>query len=176
MSTYRDWQNNKFANPNGYYNDYYTNPYFRLDNERVKYQDANVNGTLDVTYKLMPWLSLFDRVSGMNNTRTQKNSVGKFIHSDYAKSLAYVPAGIDQGDGKGITRAGTDFLGSTSDNINTENILNNEFQIQASKDFKGFSLKGFLGFSLYDRKTKSVSVNSSSIVVPGTFNVDNRLG
>src|SRR5436190_2319450 len=176
LSTYRDWQHNKFGNPNGYYNDYYTNPYFRLDNERVKYQDANINGSAELTLKLASWLNLNDRLSAMNNSRTQKNSVGKFIHSDYAKNLAYVPAGVDQGDGKGITRALTDFLGSVSDNINTENILNNELQLQANKDFKDFSLKGTLGFSIYDRKTKSVSVGSSSIVVPGTFNVENRLG
>jgi outer membrane receptor protein involved in Fe transport len=175
LSTYRDWQHNKFANPNGYYNDYYTNPYFRLDNERVKYTDANVNGTVDATSKCCHG-SMYDKLSAMNNTRNQKNSVGKFIHSDYAKNLAYVPAGVDQGDGKGITRALTDFLGSVADNINTENIVNNEFQIQANKDFSNFSVRGLLGFSIYDRRTKSVSVSSSSIVVPQVFNVENRLG
>ena len=176
LSQYRDWQHNKFANPNAYYNDYYTNPYFRLDNERVKYQDANINGTVDVTYKLLPWLSAYDKLSAMNNTRTQKNSVGQFIHSDYAKKVAYVPAGVDKGDGAGITRALVDFLGSVSDNINTENILNNELQLQANKDFNNISLRGTLGFSLYDRKTKSVTTSSSSIVVPQVFNVENRLG
>jgi len=176
LSTYRDWQNNKFGNPNGYYNDYYTNPYFRLDNERVKYQDANINGTVDVTYKILPWLSAYNKFSAMNNSRTQKNSVGKFIHSDYAKNLAYVPAGVDQGDGKGITRALVDFLGSVSDNINTENILNNELQLQVNKDFNNLSVRGTLGFSIYDRKTKSVTTSSSSIVVPQLFNVENRLG
>jgi TonB-linked SusC/RagA family outer membrane protein len=176
LSTYRDWQHNKFANPNGYYNDYFTNPYFRLDNERVKYQDANVNGSFDLTLKLTPWLSANNRAAAMNNTRTQKNSVGQFIHSDYAKKIAYVPAGVDKGDGAGITRAGTDFLGSVSDNINTENILSNELQLQANKDFNNFSVKGTLGFSLYDRKTKTVNISSNAVVVPQVFNVENRLG
>ncbi len=176
LSTYRDWQHNKFANPNGYYNDYFTNPYFRLDNERVRYQDANINGTVDVTIKLLPWLNAYNKMSLMNNSRTQKNSVGKFIHSDYAKSGAYVPAGVDKGDGKGITRALTDFLGSVSDNINNENIINNELQLQANKEFGDISVRGLLGFSVYDRKTKSVSIGSSAVVVPGTFNVENRLG
>src|SRR4029078_13155704 len=27
----RDWQTNPFANPNGYFNDYYNNPWFELD-------------------------------------------------------------------------------------------------------------------------------------------------
>ena len=176
VSTYRDWRNNKFASPNAWYNDYYTNPYFRLDNERTKYQDANINGTLDATYKLASWLSVYDKLSVMNTVRTQKSTTGKFIHSDYAKSKAYVPAGIDQADGAGITRAGTDFLGAVADNITNENLVNNELQLQASKDVKDFSIKGLVGFSTYERKAKSVSISSSSIVVPDVYNVDNRLG
>jgi TonB-linked SusC/RagA family outer membrane protein len=176
LSTYRNWQTNKFANPNGYYNDYFTNPYFRLDNERVRYQDANINGTMDLTYKILPWLNAYNKISLMNNARTQKNSVGQFIHSDYAKKIAYVPGGVDKGDGAGITRAGTDFLGSVSDNINNENIINNEFQLQYNKDFNDLSLRGAFGFSLYDRKTKSVSIGSAAVVVPQIFNVENRLG
>ncbi|MEY2917464.1 MAG: hypothetical protein RIS73_1178 [Bacteroidota bacterium] len=176
LSTYRDWRNNKFASPNAYYNDYFTNPYFRLDNERVKYQDANLNGTTDLTYKLTSWLNLYDRVGVMNNVRTQKNSVGSFFHTAFAKTGAYVPSGVDQGDGLGITRAGTDFTGSVSDNINIENIISNEFQLQANKDFGDFSLKSLAGFSLYDRKTKSVTISSSSIAVAGLYNVDNRFG
>jgi len=176
LSTFRDWRNNKFASPNAYYNDYYTNPYFRLDNERVKYQDANVGGNVELTYKILPWLNAYNKIAIMNNSRTQKNSVGKFTHSDWAKSKAFVPVGVDQGDGAGITRAGTDFPGSVSDNISNENVINNEFQLQADKSYKAFTLKGLVGFSLYDRKTKSVTISSTSIVVPDLYNVSNRLG
>jgi TonB-dependent SusC/RagA subfamily outer membrane receptor len=50
LSQYRDWRNNKFANPNGFYNDYYNNPYFRLDNDRQKYSDANISGAVDLNF------------------------------------------------------------------------------------------------------------------------------
>ena len=72
---YRDWRTNKFAHPNAYYNDYYTNPYFRLDNDRQKYQDANFNGTFELTYKLTPWLTAYNKFSGMNNVRSGKSTV-----------------------------------------------------------------------------------------------------
>ncbi len=29
LTQMRDWKTNKFANPNGYYNDYYNNPFFQ---------------------------------------------------------------------------------------------------------------------------------------------------
>jgi TonB-linked SusC/RagA family outer membrane protein len=172
----RDWRNNKFAHPNAYYNDYYTNPYFRLDNQRRKYQDANISGNLELTYKITPWLSAYNKLAVMNNTRTQKSTVGQFFHSAWAKSGAKVPVPWDQGDGSGITRALTDFQGSVSDNSNTDNLVNNEFQLQVNKNFGDFTTKSVLGYSVYNYKNKDVSVSSNSIVVPDIFNVSNRRG
>ena len=176
LNEYRDWRNNKFAHPNGYYNDYYTNPYFRLDNDRTRYQDANFNGSIELTYKILPWLSVFNKFSAMNNTRTQKSTVGQFFHSTWAKSGAVVPAPWDQGDGSGITRALTDLQGAVADFSGVENLINNEFQFLINKNFKDFNLKGILGVNGYNRKVKEVSVSSSSIVVPDIFNVSNRRG
>ena len=119
----KDWKTNKFASPNGYYNDYYSNPYFRLDNYRTKYKDANINGNVELTYKFTPWLSAFNRFGAMNNSRTQKSTVGQFFHSTWAKNQATVPVPWDQGDGAGITRALTDLQGSVSDNSSTENLV-----------------------------------------------------
>jgi TonB-linked SusC/RagA family outer membrane protein len=176
LSDLRDWRNNKFASPNGFYNDYYTNPYFRLDNDRQVYGDANILGNVELNYKVTSWLNVYNKLSAMNNTRTRSNTVGKFIHSDWAKYEAVVPDPWDQGDGAGITRALTDVLGSVYDASSTENILNNEFQLQAEENFGDFSLKGLLGMSVYIRKTKLTEVSSSSIVVPDIYNVANRQG
>lgn len=176
LADMRDWRTNKFAHPNGYYNDYYTNPYFRLDNDRTKYQDANFNGSLDISYKLLPWLTISDKFNAMNNSRTQKSTVSQFFHSTWAKSRAMVPAQWDQGDGAGITRALTDLQGSVSDNSSTENMLNNEFQVIVNKNFGDFTTKTLVGYNIYTRKTKSVNVNSSSLVVPDIYNVGNRRG
>lgn len=177
LSQLRDWRNNKFANPNGYFNDYYNNPYFRLDNERQRYSDANISGAIDLGFKLTKWLTLTEQLGVQNNTRNRKNTVGKFIYSDWAKNDAFVPAPWDYtNDYDGIDRAGTDILGSVLDQINTENILNNELRLNAEKDFGDFSLRGLVGFNVYQRKTKFVQVGSSSVVVPDVYNVSNRQG
>jgi TonB-linked SusC/RagA family outer membrane protein len=176
LSDMRDWKTNKFASPNAFYNDYFTNPYFRLDNDRTKYQDANFNGNVEIAYKILPWLTITDKFNAMQNTRTQKSTVAQFFHSTWAKTQAKVPVPWDQGDGSGITRALTDLQGSVSDNSNTENLVNNEFQLGANKNFKNFNVKGLVGYNIYTRKTKSENVNSSSIVVPDIYNVSNRRG
>jgi TonB-linked SusC/RagA family outer membrane protein len=173
----RDWQNNKFANPNGFYDDYYNNPYFNKDNNRQKYQDANVQGNLELNYKAFSWLNIYDKIGVMSNNRTSKATTGKFIYSDWAKTKAYVPAPWDYAnDYNGIDRAATDIVGGVSDFSTTENVINNELQAQMKKDMGQFSNRLILGFSIYQRKTKSVSVSSSSVVVPGVYNVSNRQG
>jgi hypothetical protein len=173
----RDWRTNKFANPNGYYNDYYNNPYFNKDINRLRYKDANFSGSFDVTYKVRPWMQLYNRLGIMNNSRTGKNTVEKFTYSDWARDEAYIPAewGHDD-DYPGIYRAISNVLGSVSDYSSTENVVNNEFQVRIQKDIANVENKLTLGYSIYQRYTKNINVSSSSIVVDNVYNVSNRQG
>jgi TonB-linked SusC/RagA family outer membrane protein len=177
LSTMRDWRNYKFASPNAYYNDYYTNPYFKLDNERAKYRDASISGNIELNYKVTSWLTLYDKFNLANNTRNRKNTVGKFFYSTWAKTKAYVPApwGVAN-DGTGITRTATDIPGSVYDNSVTDNRYNNELQAQLNKNFDDFTVRGTLGFSVIQNRNKLVEISSSSIVVPDVYNVSNRQG
>ncbi|GAB3887928.1 SusC/RagA family TonB-linked outer membrane protein [Spirosoma agri] len=173
----RDWQNNPLANPNGFYNDYIQNPYFDADNNRLNYKDANINGNLSLTFKATDWLSLTNRVGIMNNSRTGKNTTGKFTYSDWAKTKSFIPSPFFRdGDGTGIYRALSDIPGSVEDYSGTENVINNEFQIQLAKDFGPVSNRLILGNSLYQRTTNNMLIGSSAIVVPDVYNVSNRQG
>ena len=177
LTTMRDWRTNKFANPNGYYNDYYNNPYFNKDINRLRYKDANFSGSFDITYKVRPWMQLYNRLGIMNNSRTGKNTVEKFTYSDWARDEAYIPAewGHDD-DYPGIYRAISNVLGSVTDYSSTENVVNNEFQARIQKDIANVENKLTLGYSIYQRATKSINVSSSSIVVDNVYNVSNRQG
>lgn len=177
LNELRDWRNNKFANPNGFYNDYYNNPYFNADINRLRYKDANISGNFNIAYRATPWLTFTNRLGMMNNSRTGKNTVEQFLYSDYAKNSAFIPAPWQHDDDyPGIYRAISDILGSVNDYSTTENVVNNEFQAQLKKDIGAFENKLVLGYSVYQRTTKSISVGSSSIVVPGVYNVANRQG
>jgi TonB-linked SusC/RagA family outer membrane protein len=177
LSQMKDWQNNKYASPNGYYNDYYPNPYFTNDNNRQVYTDNNVQGTMDVNYKVLSWLNIYDRIGMMNNVRTRKNYTGKFVYSQWAKSGAYVPAPWSwANDYNGINLALTDITGGVYDATSNENIINNDFQLHFSKDVGDFSNKLIGGFNVYQRKTKFMDISSGSVVVPGIYNIGNRQG
>jgi TonB-linked SusC/RagA family outer membrane protein len=177
LSDFRDWQTNKFANPNGYYNDYYQNPYFSADNNRQVYRDVNLNGNFEINYQLFSWLNAFNRTGLISNSRTRKNRQGQFIYSDWAKNDAYVPDPWDwANDYDGIDRAGTDYLGNVLDRITNENVINNDFQLQFAKDFGEFKNRFLVGQALYQRQTKQTEVSSGSLVQPDIYNVGNRRG
>jgi TonB-linked SusC/RagA family outer membrane protein len=177
LSELRDWQNNPQASPNGFFNDYYNNPYFNADNNRRNYKDANVSGNVSLIYKALPWLQFTNRLGIMNNSRTGKDYTGKFLYTDWAKKQAFIPEPWTHDDDEpGIYRAITDILGGVSDYSSTENVINNEFQAQFEKQIGVFSNRLILGHSVYQRFTKSISVGSSSIVVPEIYNVSNRQG
>jgi hypothetical protein len=177
LPSLRDWRTNKFANPNGYFNDYYNNPYFNKDINRARYKDANLSGNFDITYRAAPWLQLYNRLGIMNNSRTGKNTQEKFQYSDWAKNSAFIPAPYTHDDDyPGIYRAISDILGAVNDYSSTENVVNNEFQARIQKDLGVVQNKLTLGYSVYQRYTKAISVASSSIVVPDVYNISNRQG
>jgi TonB-linked SusC/RagA family outer membrane protein len=177
LPSFRNWRTNKFANPNGYFNDYYNNPYFNKDINRARYKDANFSGNFDVTYRATPWLQFYNRLGIMNNSRTGKNTQEKFQYSDWAKNSAYIPdPWTHDDDYPGIYRAISDILGAVNDYSSTENVVNNEFQTRIQKDLGKVQNKLTLGYSLYQRYTKAISVSSGSIVVPEVYNISNRQG
>ena len=122
-------------------------------------------------------MQLYNRLGIMNNSRTGKNTVEKFTYSDWARDEAYIPAewGHDD-DYPGIYRAISNVLGSVTDYSSTENVVNNEFQARIQKDIANVENKLTLGYSIYQRATKSINVSSSSIVVDNVYNVSNRQG
>jgi TonB-linked SusC/RagA family outer membrane protein len=177
LNELRDWKNNEFANPNGYYNDYLNNPYFIADNNRQLYKDANISGNFNVTYRATDWLQFTNRLGVMNNSRTGKNTTGKFLYSDWAKTKSFIPDPWTHPDDEtGIYRAISDILGSVFDYSGTENVINNELQAQLTKEIGSVNNKLVLGSSVYQRSTKGIGIGSNSVVVPDVYNVSNRQG
>jgi TonB-dependent SusC/RagA subfamily outer membrane receptor len=59
ITRYSDWKNDPYANPNGYYNEYYDNPYFTLSNNRRETKNAYFQGTLDLRWNPITPLDIY---------------------------------------------------------------------------------------------------------------------
>jgi TonB-linked SusC/RagA family outer membrane protein len=162
FTKYQDWKNNPFANPNGYYNEYFDNPYFTLSNNRRETKNAYFQGTLDLRWNPITPLTLTARIGLSTRNVFSKSHTGKFIFSDYTKGIS--------GGSK------TDIAGSVSDEASNSNQLITdllaEYKTELSEDF---SLSVVGGFQSRDNTYKNVFISANGLVISDVYNINNTL-
>ncbi|RFZ82893.1 SusC/RagA family TonB-linked outer membrane protein [Mucilaginibacter terrenus] len=165
ITSYKDWRNNEYANPNGYFNAYYNNPYFIADNNRRKTRNDYLVGNVELKYNPLKWLDFTYRVGISTRNQTEKTFVDKFIFNDYVKSSARPEfAG---------TYKRTDILGSNEDYSFYNTRVNSDFLIGIRQNVKDFSFKLILGASIRNDTQKDLRATVNGLVVPGLFNLSN---
>ncbi|RZL07734.1 MAG: SusC/RagA family TonB-linked outer membrane protein, partial [Pedobacter sp.] len=161
LTTYQDWRNDKFANPNGYYNEYYQNPYFSIDNNRQQTRNDYLTGNVQVKWYPIKPLSFLFRVSLNTQNYSNKGWTNQFTYSAYRKAL---------------TSNFNNIQGSVNDGSGYSTQINPEFQAQyIEKITKDLSLNVILGASARSNTGKGVNVSAGSLVQPDLFNISNTV-
>jgi TonB-linked SusC/RagA family outer membrane protein len=163
LTKLRDWQNDPFANPNGYYNEYYRNPYFTIDNQRSKTKNNYLIGNVELKYNPLDWLEFTYRAGITNRNVMSKSTMGVFQFSNYTKSVTN-------------TTAKSDIAGAVGDESTTTNQINSEFQTKFEKAVNDFDFKLIVGNQIRDNSSKTIGVGANGLVNPGLYNVNNRIG
>lgn len=158
---YKDWQTDFWASPEGYYNDYYNNPYFYVDNYRQKTRNDYLTGNIGLNWKPAPWVDLVYRVGITTRNQSAKSTVGRYSFAD----TRYKRGG----------KSSFDVAGSVSDDMFYSTQINADFLATFKKRIQDFGLEFTLGQSLRNNTSKSVNANATGMVVPDLFNVGNRV-
>jgi hypothetical protein len=163
LTNYKDWRNDPYADPNGYFNDYYENPYMTIDKSRQQDQFDYLTASLDLNYKFTNWLGVQLR-SSLNMDNNTTHYTKEAVHfSDYAKSIR-----------KSI--ASSDLTGSVSDGSNFNQKWVNDFILSASKDFGDYSVKLIAGATTKESFQKTVDVAANALEIDNYYNIKNRVG
>lgn len=162
ITRYKDWRNNKFANPNGFYNPWYQNPYFTADNYRQYTRNDYLTANVEVKFTPLNGLDLIARQGVVTRNYSNKNTVGAFIYTDYAKHT-------DMSSKSDIPASVSDYSGYTTQ------LLSDVFG-QYTKKKGDFDFKLIAGGQWRQDQSKYVGVSASGLVVPGLFNVTNGVG
>ncbi|HYM93392.1 MAG TPA: SusC/RagA family TonB-linked outer membrane protein [Chitinophagaceae bacterium] len=176
----KDWKNNPFANLNGYFNDYYENPWFQLDNNRNDGRNFIFNGNLNLNFKPFRWMEVNYRAGTAITNSFYKSWTNRFDYSDYAKGLLPVkPTTVEPGtnDYSYVWRAiNAPVVGGVTDGGSYGNRIASDLIITFSKDWGNFTSKLIIGNSLQQRTSKTLTLQSGSVIIPELFNVSNRSG
>jgi TonB-linked SusC/RagA family outer membrane protein len=163
LTQYSDWKNDKYANPNGYYNAYYANPYFSIDNNRQKVRNDYLTGNVELKYKPVAWLGFLWRNNITTQNASDKSWTDRFNMSAYTKSLGL------------SSLKNNDINGSVADGSSYSTQLMSEFQANMKRDLaKDLTLNFTLGTSLRNNISKGIDVSASGLTFQGLFNIAAR--
>ena len=161
---FKDWRNNKFANPNGYFNPWYDNPYFDIDEYRTKTRNDYLVGSLDVKYAPLHWLNFTLRNGLTTRNQSYKTTSDKFTYTTYALITNAAVGGTK-----------SNIVGGDEENSNYSTQLTSDFLIGVNEKVKDFTFDLVLGTGVRQNISKNVDASISGLASPGLFNLSNNL-
>jgi TonB-linked SusC/RagA family outer membrane protein len=162
ITKYKDWRTNKFANPNGFYNPWYQNPYFTADNNRTNSRNDYFTANVEVRFTPATGLDLIARQGVVTRNYSGKSTVGAFNYTDFAKHT-------DASSKTDIPASVADYSSYTTE------LLSDAFgQYNIKKGV--FDLKVIAGAQWRQDQSKSVAVSANALAVPNLFNASNGVG
>lgn len=164
ITKYKNWKSDFFSSPDGYYNDYYYNPYWAVDNFRNKGRSDDLVGSLEFNYKIASWIGLTYRLGATYSGGSFKATQGALQYSLFAKN-----------SGKSVAQTG-DIPSAVIDGSSYSSRLNSEIFATLRKEYGKFRFDALLGQSFRETNAKSTQVSSSNLGIPAVFNVSVRKG
>jgi TonB-linked SusC/RagA family outer membrane protein len=168
FNTFRDWRNNPFASPDGYFNAYYGNPWWQIDESRQKANNNFLVGNIKASLAITNWLTAAYTVGLTRNDYDRRFEKNGFTFADWAIADPWAA---------GTIPSSTKFLapsfGSEKDNRTR---VSGDATLTARKNFGDISTKLLLGQSIWKRTRKVVRTSTQSLVFPGLYNIAYRQG
>jgi TonB-linked SusC/RagA family outer membrane protein len=162
ITKYKNWRTDPFANPNGYYNEYYDNPYFTLANNRSETKNDYLQGNIELKWNPISPLTFTSRIGISTRSVRNKTYTGKFIYSDYTKGIS----GGSKTDTPGFV---SDYAGSSSQIVSD---FLAEYKTNLSDNF---NLTAVLGTSVRSNPANDLNASTNGLVIDGLYNLGNSL-
>ncbi|SDT60715.1 TonB-linked outer membrane protein, SusC/RagA family [Mucilaginibacter mallensis] len=158
----------QYGNPNSYYSAYSTNPYWTIANSRRKRDTYDLLGTLNLAYKITPWLSIADRI-GITQTTEQF----KYTRA----GITFAPWAIADPQSAGNVPSSQGYLApSEFDETYFEQRLNNDLYATFNKKFGDFSVNGLVGYNMEQRYQRGIQLQGDALQFPNDYNIGSVLG
>ena len=162
ITKYKNWRTDDFANPIGFYNPWYQNPYFTAENNRSYVRNDYFTANVELRFTPIAGLDLVARQGLVTRNYSSKNTTGAFAFTDYSKNTD--------------ASSKSDIAASVSDGSGYTTQLLSDLYAQYNLNKGDFSFKAIAGGQWRQDESKNVGVSANGLVVPGLFNVSNGVG
>jgi len=165
---YRNWQTDPFANPNGYFNAYYGNPWWQIDETRLDERSSDLLARVMLDLKPAKWVDLSYRAGIGRNDYNNKYTQAGFTFADWAVrdtlGAGSIPGSVIK------------LSPSQGDGISYNQRLTSDFLATFNTSYRDINITFIAGSSLIDSKLRLMSASASTLVIPGFYNISNGLG
>ena len=181
LTKFKDWGNDRYSTLDGYYNDYFDNPWWDIGNIRNKNTDHNLTGNVQFILKPLSWLNLSYRLAASNwNNRYVGTSSAK-VFSEFSKTNDVVLYAKPDGSGvdsvieapkyNTVSEGNASYSNSTYSNF----LLSSDFIVGVDRKLsQDFNLTATFGTTYVGNKISGTAV-SGPLVVP-VYNINNVQG
>ena len=160
LTQYKDWRTNKYATPDGFYNDYFDNPYWDIDNFRNISTENDFSGNFQISVKPVSWLNLSYRAAINNISSRYEFTLGELSYSEFSKTQDTVYYSNPEGNGIVPTTESPKYVANNNANnaaygTSTFNnlLFTSDFIASFNKNLsQDFNLSATLGSSYQDNK------------------------
>ena len=168
LRKYKNWQTDPFASPDGYFNAYYGNPWWQIDQTRLDEKSNDLLASLALSLKPTNWLDLQYRAGIARDDYSNK-----YTQAGYN----FAPWAIADTLGSGNIPSGVKALSpSQGDGISYNQRISSDFLASVHKSMGKFDAKFIGGTSLILNNSRIFSSSASALVIPDLYNISNRLG
>lgn len=163
LNNYKDWRNDKYSQYSNYYNEYAANPFWAIDNHRLKSRNEDMLASLELKYDVAPWLQATLRLGANVNVFSSKATRAAIKVSDFARTHR-----------SNVTY--NNYPGSVADASSSSNQLTGEFFLTGKKEIRDFVVNYLAGSQVRQNQSKFINTAGNNLVVPGVYNLSNRTG
>lgn len=160
LTSYKDFENNPWAQMDNWFTPYGLNPYMQAANWRTEGKRQNLLTNLDASYKPLDWLTIQYRAGLVSRGREERHISHGQKTSQFGedRGVTAIPAAVEEYN-YNETRLSSDLFASVDK--------------QLDDDFK---LSAILGTYVRQVQYRTTRVGAPSLLVPDIFNLGNRLG
>ncbi len=165
--------NNKYGNPDGYYNDYYVSPYQVIAEDRNLDVENHINANVAASLKPLKWLNLTYRSAIDNNSQQTQYKDAGITYSPYTNSATADTIYYSNSNGTGIVKAedsGTKASAASNQLpiygiTNFSNLLwNSDFLLSVSTNvYKKIKFSGTAGVTYLENKITNTPINNTAL-------------
>lgn len=160
LTSYKDFENNPYAQYNNYFNDYGLNPYWAIDNWRLAGKREDLITNLDLNFKPFEWLNITYRGGMIARFTNERSTSEGETPNEYGlgRSFDIVPGAVSERSYRS-TRLSSEAFANINYNINED-----------------IRVTGILGTYVRQDDTRDTEVGAGTLVVPELYNITNLSG